>query len=79
MKMYQSRTKAEEEYRHYVLDQIRLVETLMDLYLKSKSTEEGYMKGMLGEQASMGLKKTLHAELNRLLIAIEECNDEDSL
>ena len=77
--MYQSRTKAEEEYRHYVWDQIRLVETLMDLYLKNKGTEEGYMKGMLGEQASMGLNKTIHAELNRLLIAIEECNDEDSL
>ena len=72
-------TKAEEEHRHYVWDQLRLVESLMDMYLKNKSTEEGYMKGMLGEQASMGLKKTLHAELNRLLIAIEECNDEDSL
>ena len=72
-------TKAEEEHRHYVWDQIRLVETLMDLYLKNKGTEEGYMKGMLGEQASMGLNKTIHAELNRLLIAIEECNDEDSL
>lgn len=72
-------TKAEEEHRHYVWDQLRLVESLMDMYLKNKSTEEGYMKGMLGEQASMGLKKTIHAELNRLLIAIEECNDEDSL
>ena len=72
-------TKAEEEHRHYVWDQLRLVESLMDMYLKNKSTEEGYMKGMLGEHASMGLKKTIHAELNRLLIAIEECNDEDSL
>ena len=72
-------TKSEEEHRHYVWDQLRLVESLMDMYLKNKSTEEGYMKGMLGEQASMGLKKTIHAELNRLLIAIEECNDEDSL
>ena len=72
-------TKAEEEHRHYVWDQLRLVESLMDMYLKNKSTEEGYMKGMLGEQASMGLNKTIHAELSRLLIAIEECNDEDSL
>jgi hypothetical protein len=72
-------TKAEEEHRHYVWDQLRLVESLTDLYIKNKSTEEGYMKGMLGEQLSMGLNKTIHAELSRLLIAIEECNDEDSL
>ena len=70
---------SESHIKPYVWDQMELVRMLTDLYMKNKDTEQGLIKGMLGEQASMGLKKTLHAELNRLLIAIEECNDEDSL
>jgi predicted ATP-grasp superfamily ATP-dependent carboligase len=71
--------KSRRRTSFYVWDQMKLVEKLTDLYIKNRGTEQGLIKGMLGEQLSMGLNKTIHAELNRLLIAIEQCNDEEDL
>ena len=50
----------------YVWDQIELVRCLTDLYIKNKSTEEGLVKGMLGDQASMGLSKTINVQMLEL-------------
>lgn len=51
----------------WVLDQMELVERLTDLYIKNKGTEQGLIKGMLGEQVSVALWKTINAEVTRLL------------
>ena len=51
----------------YVWDQMELVEQLTDLYIKNRGTEQGLIKGMLGEQVSVALWKTINAEVTRLL------------
>ena len=51
----------------WVLDQMELVERLTDLYMKNKDTEQGLIKGMLGEQASTALRKAINLELIKLL------------
>ena len=56
----------------YVWDQMELVEKLTDLYIKNKGTEQGLIKGMLDEQSSTGLRKTINIELNKLIFIIPE-------
>ena len=56
----------ESHIKPYVWDQLELVRMLTDLYIKNKSTEEGLIKGMLGDQASIALRKSINAETNRL-------------
>ena len=57
---------SESHIKPYVWDQLELVRMLTDLYIKNKSTEEGLIKGMLGDQASIALRKSINAETNRL-------------
>ncbi len=58
---------SESHIKPYVWDQMELVRMLTDLYIKNKDTEEGYIKGMLGEKASMALNKAINLELIKLL------------
>ena len=57
---------SESHINPYVWDQLELVRMLTDLYIKNKSTEEGIIKGMLGEQASMGLNKAINVQMLEL-------------
>ena len=57
---------SESHINPYVWDQLELVRMLTDLYIKNKSTEEGIIKGMLGEQASMGLSKAINVQMLEL-------------
>ena len=58
---------SESHIKPYVWDQMELVRMLTDLYIKNKDTEQGLIKGMLGEQVSVALWKTINAEVTRLL------------
>ena len=57
---------SESHIKPYVWDQLELVRMLTDLYIKNKSTEEGVIKGMLGDQAKIALSKSINAETNKL-------------
>lgn len=57
---------SESHIKPYVWDQLELVRMLTDLYIKNKSTEEGLIKGMLGDQASIALRKSINSETNKL-------------
>ena len=57
---------SESHIKPYVWDQLELIRMLTDLYIKNKSTEEGLIKGMLGDQASIALRKSINEEKNRL-------------
>jgi len=57
---------SESHINPYVWDQLELVRMLTDLYIKNKSTEEGLVKGMLCDQASMGLNKAINVQMLEL-------------
>ena len=57
---------SESHINPYVWDQIELVRCLTDLYIKNKSTEEGLIKGMLGDQANIGLRTAINKEITAL-------------
>ena len=63
---------SESHIKPYLWDQMKLVEKLTDLYIKNKGTEQGLIKGMLDEQSSTGLRKTINIELNKLIFIIPE-------
>jgi len=60
---------SESHIKPYVWDQLELVRMLTDLYIKNKDTKDGHNSlnyGMLGEQASMGLKKAINVQMLEL-------------
>ena len=63
---------SESHIKPYLWDQMKLVEKLTDLYIKNKGTEQGLIKGMLGEQACIALRNTINEEVNKLIFIIPE-------
>jgi|TARA_Y100000593_G_C4286878_1_gene325968 hypothetical protein len=53
---------SESHIKPYVWDQVELLRTLTDLYIKNKDTEDGHMNGMLGDQAYRALKLVINQQ-----------------
>ena len=63
---------SESHIKPYVWDQVELLRTITDLYIKNKDTEDGHMNGMLGDQAYRALKLVINQQILELTNYIAE-------